>query len=52
MSHTIRPSATSTMGIAALAIVMVMPTPLRAQLNFDHYHRWEDSTSPIPANLA
>ena len=52
MSQAIRPLLASTMGVAALAAVTAIPTPVRGQLNFDHYHRWEDSTFPIPANLA
>ncbi len=42
MSHAIRPLMASTMGVAVLAAVTTMPTPVRAQLNFDHYHRWEE----------
>ena len=42
MSHVIRPLLASTMGAAALAAVTAIPTPVQGQLNFDHYHRWEE----------
>ena len=51
MSHVIRPLLSSTMGIAALAAVTALPTPVRGQIDFDHYHRWEE-VHDIMASLA
>lgn len=43
MSHIIRPFLAATLGVTALAAVTTTPAPVLGQLNFDHYHRWEEA---------
>ena len=41
MNFAIHPSMVATMGALA-AVTVILPTPLRGQISFDHYHRWEE----------